>query len=393
MTTPLEPNRFRREIQLVCNVSSDVSTFFASVRLVLDRNIESDASSWFTFDPATMLPTHYTDFRAFPADDHARFVAHEATAADVGRFVAVARSKPHVDRLVEATGGKPDTSARFREFLQPNGFSQEMRVAFVRDGVCWGGVALYRRDGGPSFSTVDAKAMGGVVEFLGEAMQRALLTGKLNREEDGSRAPGVVVLGPANRVDLITPPAEEWLTGLGVELGDAWTTVLPGEVYAIASHARRTGAGHFDAGPAVAQARTGGGDQVDLHAALLESEPQGPVAVIVEPTRAPRLAPEIAAAYGLSDDEGDAMARLLRGIAPEAVGDQVASVLSKAGVGDAEELAAKVYADHYARRLAAGQPVGPDGWFEGPPPTPEAEVNEPVEGDTESDGHRDVDGG
>ena len=127
--------------------------------------------------------------------------------------------------------------------------------------MCWGGVALYRRKEGPPFINPEFKALAGVVEFLGEAMQRALLTAKLNREEDGSRAPGVIVLGPANRVDLISPPAQEWLTGLGVELGDAWSTVLPGEVYAIASHARRTGAGHFDAGPAVSQAATAAGRQ------------------------------------------------------------------------------------------------------------------------------------
>jgi len=371
VTVPkIDANRFRREALLVCNVSSDPPTLFASLRLVFDRNIESDGSSWFTIDPATLLPTGLYDFRSIPADDQARFLEHEATGDDVTRFATLGQERPYVGILVDVTGGKPDTSARYREFLQPNGFEHELRVAFVRDGLCWGGVALYRREEGPPFINPEYKALAGVVEFMGEAMQRAILTSKLNREDEGSRAPGVVVLGPANRVDLISPPAQDWLAGLGVELGgDAWSTVLPGEVYAIASHARRTGAGHFDSGPAVSQAATASGDKVDLHAALLEAEPQGPVAVIVEPARRPTVAAPILATYGLSDEEGEVLRQALLGVPGDEATEQLASVLAKVGVAGREQLAAKVYADQYALRLDHRQPVGPDGWFEGPLPS------------------------
>jgi|GEM_PF-750551 len=378
MTMPIiDTNRFRREIQLICNVASDTQSLFASLRVVLDRNIEYDSCSWFTFDPATMLPTSHTPFRSLPVEDSARFLAHEATVDDVSRFVVLGRDKPHVALLSDVTGGRPETSARYREFLQPNGIERELRVAFVRDGLCWGGVAFYRNEGGPEFINPELKALMGVVEFLGEAMQRSLLSSVLNREEDGSRAPGVVVLGPANRVDLISPPAEAWLTGLGVELGDAWSTVLPGEVYAIASHARRTGAGHFDAGPAVAQAKTVDGDVVELHASLLEGEPHGPVAVIVEPARRPGVAAPIAEAYGLSAEESEVLGQALRNRPTEA--DGLAAVLAKVGVADRDELVARVYADHYVPRMAMLQPRGADGWFDGrppPPPPPEEEAAE-----------------
>jgi hypothetical protein len=367
VTTPIiDTNRFRREVQLVCNVSSDVQTFWASFRVVLDRNIEFAGCSWFTFDPATMLPTSHTAFRSFPPEEHphTRFLEHEATADDVGRFVTLGRDRPYVALLSDLTGGKLETSARYREFLEPNGFEHELRIAFVHEGVCWGGGALYRKKGEPNFIAPEVKALAGVVEFLGESMHRALLTSSLNREEDGSRAPGVIVLGPANRVDLISPPAQEWLTGLGVELGDAWSTVLPGEVYAIASHARRTGAGHFDAGPAVSQTGTAGGGKVELHAALMEGEPQGPVAVMVEPVAPPRVAAEILSAYGLSDEEGEVLRTVLTARPTEGLDDRVASLVAKVGVADRQALAAKVYADHYAFRLTKSRPVGPDGWFE-----------------------------
>ena len=367
MTTPIiDTNRFRREVQLVCNVSSDIQTFWASFRVVLDRNVEFDGCSWFTFDPATLLPTSHTAFRSFPPEEHphTRFLEHEATGEDVSRFVTLGQNRPHVALLSDVTGDKLDTSARYREFLEPNGFEHELRIAFVYGGVCWGGVALYRRKGEPDFIAPEVKALAGVVEFLGESMNRALLTTKLNREEDGSRAPGVIVLGPANRVDLISPPAQEWLTALGVELGDAWSTVLPGEVYAIASHARRTGAGHFDAGPAVAQAGNEASGKVDLHAALMEGEPQGPVAVMLEPIRPPQVAAPILAAYGLSAEEGEVLRQVLLAKATEGVEDEVAAVLAKVGAADRRELVAKVYADHYAFPLSKSRPVGPDGWFE-----------------------------
>ncbi|HVF14290.1 MAG TPA: hypothetical protein VM942_06795, partial [Acidimicrobiales bacterium] len=159
MTVPtLDANRFRREALLVCNVSSDVPTLFASLRLVLDRNIESDASSWFTFDPATLLPTGHISFRSVPPDDHARFLEHEATGDDVLRFSNLGRERPFVGILTEVPGGNPETSRRFREFLLPNGFEHELRVAFVRNGICWGGAAIYRDKSGPPFSNPEYKA-------------------------------------------------------------------------------------------------------------------------------------------------------------------------------------------------------------------------------------------
>jgi hypothetical protein len=381
MTMPIiDNNRFRREIQLISNVSSDVPTFWASLRVVLDRNIEFEGCSWFTFDPLTGLPTSHTPFRSLPLEDQARFLEHEATVDDVSRFVHLGRDRPHVALLSDATGGKLDTSARYREFLEPNGFEHELRVAFVRDGACWGGVALYRRADAPNFIQPEVKALAGVVEFLGEAVERAHLTGVLNREDDGTRAPGIIVLGPANRVDLISPPAEEWLRGLGVELGDAWSTVLPGEVYAIASHARRTGAGHFDAGPAVDKANTASGDKVELHAALLEGEPHGPVAVIVEPLLRPGVAEALVAAYGLTPEESVALSLFLR----DRPNDDSPSVLAKVGAADRHELVAKVYADHYALALEERQGVDARGWFDGIPhplPVDEDEADADAAGD------------
>jgi hypothetical protein len=364
MSMPIiDNNRFRREIQLISNISSDIPTFWASLRVVLDRNIEYEGCSWFTFDPATGLPTSHTPFRSLPPEDQARFLEHEATVDDVSRFVHLGRDRPHVSLLTDATAGKLDTSARYREFLQPHGFEHELRVAFVRDGACWGGVALYRKADAPNFIQPEVKALAGVVEFLGEAVERAHFTGVLNREDDGTRAPGIIVLGPANRVDLISPPAEAWLTGLGVELGDAWSTVLPGDVYAIASHARRTGAGHFDAGPAVEKAKTATGATVEMHAALLEGEPQGPVAVIIEPVRGPGVSEALASAYGLSDEESAVLSLVLR----DRPTDDSRPVLDKVGAADRHQLVAKVYADHYALALEERQGVDAGGWFDGIP--------------------------
>ena len=207
----------------------------------------------------------------------------------------------------------------------------------------------------------------------------------------------MIVLGPANRVDLISPPAEAWLTGLGVELGDAWSTVLPGEVYAIASQARRLGAGHFDAGPAVSRVATADGDKVDLHAALLEGEPQGPVAVIVEPPPHPRLAEPITSAYELSEEEADTVHNALvarpTDVLPPEIDEKLAPVLARLGVADRTELVAKVFAEHYALRLERGQAVGPDGWFDGEipdppePAPPDPEAADPEAADASQNGH------
>ena len=316
MTQPLEPNRFRREIQLVCNVSSDPSTFFASVRLVLDRNIDSDASSWFTFDPATMLPTSHTDFRAIPAETTTPGSSPTRPPSDdVNRFVdprpgPAPRRPPHRGHRRQAGDQRP---------LPRVPPAQRLRST---------------RCGSPSSATACAGA--GSPSTAGRASPPSArprprpwaawssswarpCSGPSSRPSSTGRrtAPGRPAWWCWARPTGSTSSRRRPRSG-SPGWASSWAT--PGRrscrasVYAIASHARRTGAGHFDAGPAVAQAGTGSGDKVDLHAALLESEPQGPVAVIVEPCREPRVAEPIVAAYGLSDEEAAALGQVLRGL-------------------------------------------------------------------------------
>lgn len=332
-----DPNRFRREVILVCNVSADIPTYFASLRLVVDRHMPIDGCSWFTFEPATVMPTSHIQFRSVPPEQEAAFLAHEATGDDVARFLKLAQDKPHVANLADAADGHPEASTRFREFLEPNGIRHEIRVAFRADGATWGGVALYRR-GDPRFSPPEAKALTGVVEYLGQATQRAILTSILGREAEGAGRPGLIVLGTGNRLDSMSPEAYRWLDGLGVDLSDAESVVLPPEVFAAVGHARRTGTGHFDQGPSVVPAKTGEGDELVLHAALLDADPQGEVAVIVDVARPLRLPPAIASAYGLAEDD-----------------------IERART-DAE-LRSRIFAEHFAPRLEKGDPPGPDGFF------------------------------
>jgi DNA-binding CsgD family transcriptional regulator len=100
-------------------------------------------------------------------------------------------------------------------------------------------------------------------------------------------------------------------------------------------------------------------------------------AVILEPGRAPELAPLIAAAYGLTERERVVTQLVAQGLStneiatrlhlsPYTVQDHLKVIFEKVGVSARGVLVARVFFEHYAPRLTSGTPVGTSGWFTGP---------------------------
>ena len=108
-----------------------------------------------------------------------------------------------------------------------------------------------------------------------------------------------------------------------------------------------------------------------LHGSLLD---EGRAAVILEPARPPEITALIIDAYGLSERERDVTQLVLQGLStdeiakslflsPYTIQDHLKAIFDKVGVRSRRALVARVFFEHYAPRLGAGDNLGSGGWF------------------------------
>lgn len=333
-----------------------------------------DSWCWHTIDPATLILTGAIrpDFTPEP-----RFARYEYEVPDVNKFADLARHRLRAGVLSDATRGDLESSARYRDLLEPRGIRHEVRASFVADGSCWAACALYRTRQQPDFTTPEAAFIASLSEPVAEGFRRSLLLSSLD-EGSGSDGPGLVLLDENDEVQSITPEAQRWLDEVvEVRASDATEhrRVLPAGVYAAAGRARA--ALEDDSGSvSIARLRvqTRSGRWLTLHGSRLGGRTAGLTAVIVEPSHPAEIAPVIVRAYGLTERERGVAQLVLQGrstrqiadelhLSPHTVQDHLKSIFDKIGVRSRRELVAHVFADHYAPRLARGdQPVA-SGYF------------------------------
>ena len=369
-------DRTMQALQRVVHRGLDVPGFFAESRAVLGRAIPIDACCWLAFDPATLLPTAHVAMESVPAEQVPRLAHNEFQEEDFNKFRVLARSPVHAGILREATGGDPERSVRYCEILRPNALAAELRTSFVANSRCWGAVAMYRAPGNGEYRPADADLMHAASDLMAEGMRRALLTTAVG-SEPGTDAPGLVLLDADDRVEAMNSAAERWLAELPF-FRDVAPGNLPSVVYALVQRARRLARGMGAGSHEVARTRlkTLSGRWLVLHASELDDQ-QGRAALIIEPARAPEIAPLIAAAYGLTDRERDVAGLVLQGLptaelanalhlSPYTIQDHLKAIFEKVGVRSRGELVAKVFFEHYAPRMSHGENLASDGWFADP---------------------------
>ena len=97
----------------------------------------------------------------------------------------------------------------------------------------WGAVHIARRAASGPFQPRDADALAAVTGAIARGI-RASLRFDAARRVTGVEAPGLVVLGPGDDVELITPPARELLAAISAG-GQAYgENAVPASVLALA---------------------------------------------------------------------------------------------------------------------------------------------------------------
>ena len=352
--------------------------FFAELSPRLRKVIDNDASCWHTLDPHTRLMT---------SDDPAELIGHgifapdEAPAAgellvrseymieDVNTFAALAARRVPVGTLEHATHGNPESSARYRDLLLPADIPHELRAAFVIRGRVWGAVHIARRAASGSFQPHDVDALAAVTGAIARGI-RASLRFDAARRATGIDAPGLVVLGPGDDVELITPPARELLAAISAGGQTYAENAVPASVLALAVFVRE--APQSSSNVITVPADDG---WVTLHASLPGTAGDGRVAIVIERASAARSATVRLEAFGATAREREVATLLARGLSraeiaealvlsPHTVEDHVKSLYDKVGVASRQELVARVFLDEYLPDVAQQTPLTSRGRFD-----------------------------
>ena len=350
--------------------------YFDEVAARVRRVIDCDATCWHTLDPQTGLMTSdapqelisegvFTPQAA--ADAGASIVASEYFVKDLNTFASLAARRVPVGILSQAANGHPERSARYRDVLAPAGIPFELRAAFVNRGRCWGAVHIARREHRRDFTPEDANALASITATIAAGVRTSLRFDAARQTSDSS-APGLVVLGASNHIEMITPPAQELLAAMR---SPALATV-PSPVLALAGFTRSRSHDR-DRQPDTVAVPTPSG-WITLHASLPEGGADGRVAIVLERSASPQTTAIRLEAHGVTAREREIATLLAHGLtnpeiatrlvlSPYTVQDHIKNLFEKTGVSSRQELVARVFLDDYLPQLAQRAPLTSSGGF------------------------------
>jgi DNA-binding CsgD family transcriptional regulator len=352
------------ELAAACARASDDQALFEDVSRRLNEVVPFDGAAWFATDPSTVLGVNAVRVENIETGHCESYWERECNVEDVLLFRDIARSPLGAGTLYDVTGDQPGRSARYREFLSPQGYGDELRAAFRIGESTWGVLDIYRDRSRPAFTAREVEHVRKVGPAVASALRSfAVRTSVTPGATDG---PGTALYDASGSLLSLDERAEQLFLELG---GPHWRTLpLPmTPVYAVIARASAVLEGR-DRGPAAARVRSSSGRWLSLHASCLRGPDgaPGPTAVTVEPAKSSQIAPIIVEAYCLTAREQDITRAVARGLAnqeiaaqlflsPHTVRDHLKAIFAKVGVGSRGELVAKLFAEHYAPALHDNQ--------------------------------------
>jgi DNA-binding CsgD family transcriptional regulator len=352
-------DRRREDLLDLCRDRSADGDFLEELDRRLRRLVPFDASLFVATDPTTTLPAPPVRLDSVDEECHT-FWERELLVEDVLLYRDLARRQVPAGSMQAATEGHPGRSTRHRELNQPNGFDDELRVAFRGRSGCWGVASLWRQRGRPHFTDTEVTTMSQLASVIGRAFRRGVLEDR-GTSEVSPTGPGLLVFSPTGSLESLNEDAAGWLTQLSRE-PDRRTrhgVLIPTEVYSVMSQARAVASGR-SAAPARTRVRTLSGGWLALHASCLrDGDGQfGDTAVVIEPAHASEIAPMIVQAYELTEREQTVTRMIAQGLSTAEIAEAlvlslhtvrgyVKAVFEKIGVASRGELVARLFADHY----------------------------------------------
>jgi DNA-binding CsgD family transcriptional regulator len=358
-----EARRHRDELLSRIERADDVGSVFARASPKLHQLVAHDAAAWIATDPRTGLPAGparldgVDDVSPEQCADHWR---REFIEDDVIRFVDLAHAECPAGAL-RAQSGDIERSQRFRNFVRPLGFNDELRTVLRVGDTTWGTLTLWRRDGQPEFGAAEIEFLASLSTPIADALRRRSQPRDSPADEADRRGPGVLVFDPDGVLLSLNDNANEWLAELADEhsIDSDHGAPIPLWLTTVVLSATAVIHGSGD-GTAIARVPSRSGTWLSCHASCLRDAEGGPshTVVTIEPAPPADVASIAVDAFDLSARERQIAASITRGkptaviaddlhLSPHTVRDHVKSIFHKTRVSSRGELVAKLYAEHY----------------------------------------------
>ncbi|MCW2739918.1 MAG: putative Transcriptional regulator, LuxR family [Blastococcus sp.] len=359
----------RVRVEGLCRSATDPLALYRAVVPALGSAVPSDLWCGLLLDPATVMNTGGYHDDGLPTEVLPRLLELEVGGDDVNQLPALARDRSGVASLHGRTGGRPETSARYREVFVPAGMGAELRAVLRDRGRPWGAFCFFRELGAPDFSEAEIQLVAALAPDIAAAVRRTLLISEI-AHRDAEEGPGMAVLRvDGHRVDV--EMASRAARVLIEQMPDSRIGGVPIGVVMLVSRLVAE-----DGRRQSARVRLRTGRWMSVQVDVLELEGDGPdrVSLVIEPVAPYQLAEVIAAAYGLTAREREVARLVVSGgsnpevaavlsISVTTVQDHLKKVFAKLGVGSRHELTARLFFDQYLPRQLSQVPVGGDGWY------------------------------
>ncbi len=374
MATRMPVERATAAVERACRDAGDGDELLEAVAAEVGQAVPFDGSLWLGVDPATLLGTAPGRATGIDGTHCSAFWDREFHVQDVALYRDLARQPVPVATLRTATDDQPARSARYREFMVPQNYDDELRAVFRTGDSTWGFVGLYRGKGRPAFDSYDVALVSAVSALIATALRAYVLAAA---PWIGAPATPGMLLFAGDRLVSSNREALQWLEELRplsgrdrtwvtrLNEGGPFSTDVPTSLVALIARAKAVADG-LERGPARLRLRGRNGRWLVLHASCLDGAAgDRTVAVMIEPAKSAEIAPIIIEAYALTARERDVVRAIARGLSTaeiaaelylssHTVRDYVKSVFEKTGVSSRGELVAKLFAEHYADTLHAG---------------------------------------
>ncbi len=374
MGTRVPVEKATAAVARACGDAENGDELLEAVASEVGKAVPFDGSLWLGVDPATLLGTSPGRATGIDGSHCSPFWDREFHVQDVLLFRDLARHPVSVGTLRTATDDQPARSARYREFLAPQNYDDELRAVFRTGDSAWGLLGLFREKGRPAFDASDVAFVSAVSELIATALRAYVVAATPWLTSPAT--PGMLLFADDDRLVSSNPEALQWLEELRPLSGRDGSWVLrlnegrpfdidiPTSLVALVARAKAVADG-LERGPARLRLRGRNGRWLVLHASCLDGAPGArTVAVMIEPAKSAEIAPIIIEAYALTPRERDVVRAIARGLSTaeiaaelylssHTVRDYIKSVFEKIGVSSRGELVAKLFAEHYADALHA----------------------------------------
>ena len=242
----------------------------------------------------------------------------------------------------------------------------EMRGAMVTRGRAWGCVVLHRTEATGDFTHEDARLLARLSRPIAEALRSSYRFDAARRSRE-DRAPGLLMLGAHDEVEVITPPAIALLEQLARE--DPAHRTVPAAAIALAADVRNRGRAGRSAPPLHVPTSSG---WLTLHGSLPDGDASGRVAIVVQRTGDEYALPLRLEAFGLTPREREVATLVARGLDTAAIAEQLVissytvqdhlkAVFDKTATRSRRQLLAQVFFHDQLPGIVAHDPLNAGG--------------------------------